>query len=75
MNEISCKPAHTVAELASARQHQESPAGHHGARSGHANTKWRCTKFDDSRCTRKVTKLLAEPLGDAVSYKTAEMKN
>ena len=25
MNEISRKPAHTVAELASARQHQENP--------------------------------------------------
>ena len=25
MNEISRKPAHTVAELASARQHQEKP--------------------------------------------------
>ena len=32
MNEISRKPAHTVAELASARQHQENPADHHGAR-------------------------------------------
>ena len=28
MNEISLKPAHTVAELASARQHQENPADH-----------------------------------------------
>jgi len=27
MNKISRKPAHTVAELASARQHQEIPAG------------------------------------------------
>ena len=34
MNEIGCKPAQTVAELASARQHQENPAGHHGARGG-----------------------------------------
>ena len=32
MNEISRKPAHTVTELASARQHQENPADHHGAR-------------------------------------------
>ena len=28
------QPAHTVAELASARQHQENPADHHGARGG-----------------------------------------
>ena len=34
MNEISRKPAHTVTELASARQHQETPADHHGARGG-----------------------------------------
>ena len=34
MNEISRKPAHTVTELASARQHQENPADHHGARGG-----------------------------------------
>ena len=34
MNEMSRKPAHTVTELASARQHQEHeiPADHHGAR-------------------------------------------
>ena len=32
MNGISRTPAHTVAELESARQHQENPAGHHGAR-------------------------------------------
>ena len=34
MNSISRKPAQTVAELESARQHQENenPAGHHGAR-------------------------------------------
>ena len=29
MNEISRKPAHTVAELASARQHQENSADYH----------------------------------------------
>ena len=34
MNKISRKPAQTVAELASARQHQENPADHHGARGG-----------------------------------------
>ena len=34
MNEISRKPARTVTELASARQHQENPADHHGARGG-----------------------------------------
>ena len=34
MNEISRTPAHTVTELASARQHQETPADHHGARGG-----------------------------------------
>ena len=34
MNKISRKPAHTVAGLACARQHQENPAGHHGARGG-----------------------------------------
>ena len=34
LNEISRKPAQTVVELASARQHQENPAGHHGARGG-----------------------------------------
>ena len=34
MNEISRKPAHTVAELASARQHQGKLADHHGARGG-----------------------------------------
>ena len=28
------KPAHTVTELASARQHPENPADHHGARGG-----------------------------------------
>ena len=33
-HEISRKPAYTVAELASARQHQENPADHHGARGG-----------------------------------------
>ena len=33
-NEISLKPARTLAELASARQHQENPAGNHGARGG-----------------------------------------
>ena len=30
MNEIRRKPAHTVTELASDRQHQENPADHHG---------------------------------------------
>ena len=35
MNEIGHKPAHTVTELASARQHQK-PANHHGARVGGA---------------------------------------
>ena len=30
----SRKPAHTVAELASARQHQGNSADHHGARGG-----------------------------------------
>ena len=35
----------------------------------HANTKWRCTKSDDSRCTSTVTPLLAEPLCYAVSYR------
>jgi hypothetical protein len=35
MNEISRnKAAHTVAELASACQHQEKLAGHHGASGG-----------------------------------------
>ena len=34
MNEISRKPAHTVTELASARQHQKKLAGHHRARGG-----------------------------------------
>ena len=34
VGQISLKPARTVAELASARQHQESPAGHHVARGG-----------------------------------------
>ena len=34
MNEMSRKPAHTVTELASARQHQEKLADHHGARGG-----------------------------------------
>ena len=34
MNEIGRKLAHTVAELASVRQHQENPADHHGARGG-----------------------------------------
>ena len=34
MNEICRKPAHTVTELASAREHQENPADHHGARGG-----------------------------------------
>jgi len=36
MNEIGRKPAQTVTELASARQHQENenPADHHGARGG-----------------------------------------
>ena len=28
----------------------------------HANTKWRCTKSGDNRCTSKATPLLAEPL-------------
>ena len=32
LNKIGRKPARTVADLASARQHQESPAGRHGAR-------------------------------------------
>ena len=34
MNEIGLEPAHTVAELASARQHQGKLAGNHGARGG-----------------------------------------
>ena len=34
MNEISRKPAYTVAELVSARQHQEKPVDRHGARGG-----------------------------------------
>ena len=34
MNEISRKPAHTVAELASALQHQGKLIDHHGARGG-----------------------------------------
>jgi len=37
MNEISRKPAHTVTELTSARQHQENPAEHHRARGGGKN--------------------------------------
>ena len=41
------------------------------ADSRHANTKWRCTKIDDNRCTSKVTPLLAEPLGYTVSYRYA----
>ena len=36
MNEIGRKPAHTVTELASARQHQENPSG--GGRSGQPTT-------------------------------------
>ena len=40
MNEISRKPAHTVTELASARQHQENPADHHGARGGGQYQPW-----------------------------------
>ena len=32
MNEFNRKPAYTVSELASGRQHQENPADHHGAR-------------------------------------------
>ena len=39
------------------------------AATAHANTKWRCTKIDDNRCTSKVTPLLAEPLGYTVSYR------
>ena len=35
----------------------------------HANTKRRCTKIDDNRCTSKVTPLLAEPLCYTVSYR------
>ena len=37
--------------------------------SGHANTKWRCTKGDDNRFTSTVTPLLAEPLCYTVSYR------
>ena len=41
-----------------------TPAGR-----GHANTKWRCTKSDDKRCTSKVTPLLAELLCCTVRYR------
>ena len=34
MNGVIRKPAQTVTELESARQHQENPAVHHGARGG-----------------------------------------
>ena len=39
MNEISRRPAHAVAELASTRQHQAKLADHHGARGGGYGTK------------------------------------
>ena len=44
----------------------EAPAR---ARKRHANTKWRCTKSVDNRCTSTVAPLLAEPLCYTVSYR------
>ena len=53
-------------------------SAHHRRRSGrgcaskcslHANTKRRCTKSDDNRCTSNVAPLLAEPLCCAMSYR------
>ena len=52
MNGISRKPARTVTELASARQHQENPADHHGARGGGQND----SAASPENCPRKKKK-------------------
>ena len=59
MNEFSRKPAHTVTELASARQHQESPAARHltthtPARAFHLGTTGICVTKSRGRLLRLV---------------------